>query len=84
MSNEIQNQFAVELSDSELDTVAGGFSLVIGNGQSLTNDSVSKFSQKDLLVSGGTFAGPGGAGNTFGVAAREIYSFSNQNLGVGN
>ncbi|BAZ39317.1 hypothetical protein NIES4101_52690 [Calothrix sp. NIES-4101] len=84
MSNEITNEFAVELSDSELDTVAGGFSLVIDNGQTLTNDSVSKFSQKDLLVAGGTFAGPGGAGNTFSVAAREIKSFSNQNLGVGN
>jgi hypothetical protein len=82
MSNEIKNQFAVELSEDELDTVAGGFAL--GNGQSLTNDSVSKFSQKDLLVTGGTVAGPNGAGNTFGVAAREIYSFSNQNLGVGN
>jgi hypothetical protein len=84
MSNEIKNQFAVELSEDELDTVAGGFGLVLGNGQSLTNDSISEFSQKDLLVTGGTVAGPTGAGNTFGVAAREIYSFSNQNLGVGN
>jgi hypothetical protein len=84
MSNEIKNQFAVELSEDELDTVAGGFALSIGNGQTLTNDSVSKFSQKDLLVTGGTFAGPNGAGNTFGVATREIYSGSGQMLGIGN
>jgi hypothetical protein len=84
MSNEIKNQFAVELSDSELDTVAGGLSLVLGNGQSLTNDSISQFSQKTLLVSGGTFAGPGGTGNTFNVAAQETTSSSGQILGISN
>ena len=84
MSNEIKNQMAIELSEDELDTVAGGFSLVLGNGQSLTNDSVSQFQQKTLLVSGGTFSGPGGAGNTFQVAAQEISSSSGQILAIGN
>jgi hypothetical protein len=84
MSNEIKNQMAIELSDSELDTVAGGFSLVLGNGQSLTNDSLSQFQQKTTIVSGGTVAGPGGAGTTFSAGLQDISSLSNQILGVDN
>ena len=83
-SSEIKGQFAVELSEDELDTVAGGFSLVLGNGQSLTNDSLSQFQQKTTIVSGGTVAGPGGAGTTFSAGLQDISSLSNQVLGIGN
>jgi hypothetical protein len=61
MSNEIKNQIAVELSDSELDTVAGGINLFSG--------SLSAFSQETLLTKTVTTAGPNGAGTVQTVEA---------------
>ncbi|MDZ7962699.1 MAG: CTB family bacteriocin, partial [Aulosira sp. DedQUE10] len=62
MSHEIKNIVAVELSEDELDNVAGGFGIILDGGQSLELNTGSSFHQKNLAVGQQTFAGPGGAG----------------------
>ncbi|BAZ03663.1 CTB family bacteriocin [Calothrix sp. NIES-3974] len=83
MSNEIKNS-AVELSIDELETVAGGFGIILAPGQALDLDTDANFQQKDLAVAQQTFAGPGGAGNALVVQAREIKSNSGQSLNLFN
>ncbi|EKE97709.1 MULTISPECIES: CTB family bacteriocin [unclassified Tolypothrix] len=83
MSNEIKNIAAVELSEDELDNVAGGFGIVLGGGQSLGLVTGSSFEQKNLAVGQQTVAGPGGAGTTTLVNAQDIISSAGQGLFVG-
>ncbi len=83
MSHEIKNT-AVELSIDELETVAGGFGIILAPGQALDLDTDANFQQKDLAVAQQTFAGPGGAGNALVVQAREIKSNSGQSLNLFN
>ncbi|MBD2167737.1 hypothetical protein H6G04_25440 [Calothrix membranacea FACHB-236] len=85
MSNEIKNISAVELSEDELDNVAGGFGgIAIGGGQNLDLFTNSSFQQKNLAVGQQTIAGPGGAGTTTLVNAQDIFSNAGQGLFVGN
>ncbi|BAY31084.1 hypothetical protein NIES2107_29380 [Nostoc carneum NIES-2107] len=84
MSTEIKNIAAVELSEDELDNVAGGFGIILGDGQSLSLGTGSTFQQKNLAVGQQTFAGPNGAGTTTLVNAQEIFSDAGQILTVGN
>ena len=84
MSNEIKNTNAIELSETELDSVAGGFSISIGEGQNLALDTNSSFQQSNLVVGQQTFAGPTGAGTVTMVNAQDIFSNAGQGLGVGN
>ncbi|BAY99561.1 hypothetical protein NIES37_35470 [Tolypothrix tenuis PCC 7101] len=84
MSNEIKNIAAVEMSEDELDNVAGGFGIVLGGGQSLGLVTGSSFEQKNLAVGQQTVAGPGGAGTTTLVNAQDIISSAGQGLFVGN
>jgi hypothetical protein len=81
MNNEIN---AVELSDLELDTVAGGFAISIAPGQNLALDTNSSFSQKTLGFGQSTFSGPNGSGTTTLVSINEIFTDAGQNLAVGN
>lgn len=81
MNNEIN---AVELSDLELDNVAGGFALSIGNGQNLALDTSSSFSQKILQVAQSTFSGPNGSGTTSLFNVSEIFTDASQSFGLGN
>ncbi|BAZ03664.1 CTB family bacteriocin [Calothrix sp. NIES-3974] len=83
MSDEIKNS-AVELSIDELETVAGGFGIILAPAQALDLDTDANFQQKDLAVAQQTFAGPGGAGNALVVQAREIKSNSGQSLNLFN
>ncbi len=83
MSHEINNT-AVELSIDELETVAGGFGIILAPGQGLDLATNANFNQKDLAVKQETFAGPGGAGNALVVQAREIDSNSGQFLSLFN
>ncbi|EKE97704.1 MULTISPECIES: CTB family bacteriocin [unclassified Tolypothrix] len=84
MSNEIKNIAAVELSEDELDNVAGGFDgIVLGGGQNLGLFTNSSFQQKNLAVGQQTVAGPGGAGTTTLVNAQDIISSAGQGLFVG-
>ena len=50
MSNEIKNTDAIELSEAELDSVAGGFSISIGEGQSLAINTLSNLSHKNNII----------------------------------
>ncbi|MBD2169479.1 hypothetical protein H6G04_34535 [Calothrix membranacea FACHB-236] len=84
MSNEIKNIAAVELSEDELDNVAGGFGIILGDGQSLGLNTGSTFQQKSLTVGQQTFAGPHGAGTTTLVNVEEIISHAGQELIIGN
>ncbi|BAY89351.1 MULTISPECIES: CTB family bacteriocin [unclassified Tolypothrix] len=84
MSHEIKNIVAVELSEDELDNVAGGFGIILGDGQSLTLGTGATFQQKNLAVAQQTFAGPNGAGTTTLINAQEIFSDAGQVLTVGN
>jgi hypothetical protein len=81
MNNELN---AVELSDLELDLVAGGFGISIGDGQNLALDTNSSFSQKVLQVAQSTVSGPGGSATQTAVAASDIFTNAGQFLGVGN
>ncbi|BAY99244.1 hypothetical protein NIES37_32230 [Tolypothrix tenuis PCC 7101] len=85
MSNEIKNIAAIELSEDELDNVAGGVGeFVLSGGQNLGLFTGASFQQKNLAVGQQTIAGPGGAGTTTLVNAQEIISNSGQILTVGN
>ncbi|QIR39726.1 hypothetical protein HCG51_25460 [Tolypothrix sp. PCC 7910] len=85
MSHEIKKIAAIELSEDELDNVAGGFGgIAIGGGQNLDLFTNSSFQQKNLAVGQQTIAGPGGAGTTTLVNAQEIFSNAGQGLFVGN
>ena len=76
MSNEIKNQVAVELSETELDSVAGGQSLNLHTG--------SFFNQKNLGLAHATTAGPGGATTAGIVDVGSIASGAGQHLGIVN
>ncbi|BAY99246.1 hypothetical protein NIES37_32250 [Tolypothrix tenuis PCC 7101] len=81
MSNEIKNIAAVELSEDELDNVAGGTGeFILSGGQNLGLFTGASFQQKNLAVGQQTIAGPGGAGTTTLVNAQEIISNSGQGL----
>jgi hypothetical protein len=82
MNNELN---AVELSDLELDTVAGGFGgISIGDGQNLALDTNSSFSKNILQVAQATVSGPGGSGTQTAVGLDSLFTDAGQNLGVGN
>ncbi|OUL25962.1 hypothetical protein BV372_27415 [Nostoc sp. T09] len=85
MSYEIKNIVAVELSEDELDSIAGGFGgISIGYGQNLGLFTNSSFHQSNLAVGQQTVAGPTGAGTTTLVNAQDIFSNAGQGLSVGN
>ncbi|OUL20957.1 hypothetical protein BV378_28225 [Nostoc sp. RF31YmG] len=84
MSHEIKNNVAVELSETELDSVTGGFGIIIGDGQNLGLFTNSTFQQSNLAAGQQTVAGPTGAGTTTLVSAQDIFSNAGQGLSVGN
>ncbi len=79
MSNEIKNAAAIELSEQELDIVAGGTSQFPFSGL-----SGSSFEQVELFAGEATFAGPGGAGTTASLQLGQITSGSFQGIEFGN
>ncbi len=81
MNNELN---AVELSDLELETVAGGFAFSIGDGQSLSLGTNSSFGQKMLQVGQATTSGPGGSGTQTMISAGSIFTDASQGFGLGN
>ena len=84
MSNQIDvNHTAVELSEQELDTVAGGLSISLGDGQQFASDASNTFSQKNLTVGQQTFAGPGGSGTASLTNLQEILSTAGQGIAAG-
>ena len=75
MNHEIN---AVELSDLELDTVAGGLAISFGDVQGFASDASNTFSQKNLMVGQQTFAGPNGSGTVSMTNMQEIFSSAAQ------
>ena len=84
MTNEIKNTVAVELSSDELDTVAGGLMISLGDGQGFASDASNTYKQSVLSVGQQTFAGPGGSGTASMANLQEIFSSANQGLATGN
>ena len=62
MTSVIKNTIAVELTEDELDTVHGGLSISLGDGQGFASDASNTFTQEKLAVGQQTFAGPHGSG----------------------
>jgi hypothetical protein len=85
MSHEIKNSVAVELSETELDSVTGGFGgIIIDNGQNLALGTFSSFEQKNTTVGQQTFTGSGGSYTATLVNVQKSYSQSGQTLTVCN
>ncbi|MBW4506303.1 MAG: CTB family bacteriocin [Scytonematopsis contorta HA4267-MV1] len=84
MSNEIMNSVAVELSSDELDTVAGGLSITLGNGQGFSSDANNTFTKKSLTVGQQTFAGPNGSFTSSMTNLEETISSAFQGIAIGN
>ena len=84
MSNEIKNTVAIELSEDQLDTVAGGVSITLAPGQGFASDASNGFGQKNLAVGQQTFAGPNGSGTASLTNLQEIFSSAAQGIAIGN
>ncbi len=84
MSNEIMNSVAIELSSDELDTVAGGLSITLGDGQGFSSDANNTFNKKNLTTGQQTFAGPNGSGTMSMTNLQEIFSSAAQGIGIKN
>ena len=83
MSNEIKNTNAIKLSEDELDTVAGGFAISIGEGQNLAFNTFSNFSQKSTTIVQETFTGFDGSYTGTFIHTYETTSSAGQSLIVG-
>ncbi|MCY6493879.1 CTB family bacteriocin [Leptolyngbya sp. GGD] len=81
MTSEIKTNInAVELSDNELDTVAGGLAIAIGDVQGYAQSAANDFFQKNLTVAQQTFAGPGGSGTASVTNLQAIGSSAGQSI----
>ena len=72
----------VELSDAELNDVAGG-TIVIGDVTGFAQDAFNSFFQKDTKVAQRTFAGPDGSGTESAALISEIKSAAGQMIVIG-
>ncbi len=79
MNNEIN---AVELSNDELDTVAGGLAISLGDIGGFASDASNTFKQTNLTVGQQTFAGPGGSYTGSVTNLQEIFSTAGQAIAV--
>ena len=84
MTSVIKNTVAIELSEAELDTVAGGVSITLGAGQGFASDASNGFGQKNLAVGQQTFAGPHGSGTASLTNLQEIFSSAAQGIAIGS
>ncbi len=83
MTNVIKNTVAIELTEDELDTVHGGLSISLGDGQGFASDASNTFSQKNLAVGQQTFAGPNGSGTASMTNLDKIFSSAGQGIAAG-
>ncbi|MBD2196887.1 MULTISPECIES: CTB family bacteriocin [Calothrix] len=83
MSESIKNIAVVELSEQELDNVAGGLSVVIGDAQGYNSQASNGFFQKELIVAQQTYAGPNGSGTASIASLKEISSSAGLNIAIG-
>ncbi|MBD2202272.1 hypothetical protein H6G33_11615 [Calothrix sp. FACHB-1219] len=83
MSNTIKNIGAVELSEQELDNVAGGLALVLGDVNGYASQATNGFSQKDLIIAQQTTAGPNGSSTGSITSLKEVASSAGLNIAIG-
>jgi hypothetical protein len=82
MNNEITTQAAaIELSEQELDNVAGGLSL--SDVHSFASGASNTFRKKTSMVEQGTFAGEHGSGTFSSVGIEDILSSAGQGMVIG-
>ncbi|GJD19272.1 hypothetical protein RIVM261_042280 [Rivularia sp. IAM M-261] len=73
---------AIELSNDELDIVAGGLAISLDDIGGFASDASNTFSQKNLAVGQQTFAGPGGSFTGSVTNLQEIISTAGQAIAV--
>ncbi|BAY09157.1 CTB family bacteriocin [Calothrix sp. NIES-2098] len=81
MSAEINK--AIELSEDELDVVAGGNGLVIDGVNTIFQTNANSFDQDQKVLQQVSSAGPGGANSASNVATLHTSSFSFQQTFIG-
>jgi hypothetical protein len=74
---------AIELTEDDLDCVAGGLGINFGDVESFAQKSGNFFSQKNLSVGQATFAGPNGSGTISQVDFQQIDSGAFQDIAIG-
>lgn len=74
---------AIELSETELETVAGGLSVTIGDIGGFSQTAANDFTQKNLALAQKTFAGPDGSGTASVFDLKLIGSSAGQTISVG-
>lgn len=77
----IEESAMVELTEGDLDGVAGG-SLSLGDLGGLFQSAGNFFSQENISLDQATFAGPGGAGTLSSLDYQKIDSGAFQTIGV--
>lgn len=83
MNSQIKNMDAVELSEQELDTVAGGLAVTLGDVKGYASDAANDFFQKNLTVVQQTSAGPQGSYTGSVTKLEEISSSAGQAITIG-
>ncbi|BAY61146.1 hypothetical protein NIES22_12070 [Calothrix brevissima NIES-22] len=83
MSNSIKNIGAVELSEQELDNVAGGLALSLGDVNAYASQAGNNFFQKELIVAQQTSAGPNGSTTGSITSLKEVASSAGLNIAIG-
>ena len=83
MSNSIKNLSVVELSEQELDEVAGGLAIVLGDVEGYASQAANDFFQKDLVVAQTTTAGPNGSSTGSVTSLKEIATSAGLNIAIG-
>lgn len=72
----------VELSETELNDVAGGLAVTIGDVGGFAQFAGNSFTQKELSIAQRTFAGPEGSGTVSGFGLKLIDSFAGQGIAI--
>ena len=83
MNSQIKNMDAVELSEQELDTVAGGLAVTLGDVKGYASDAANDFFQKDLTVVQQTYAGPQGSYTGSVTNQTDTGSSAGQGIAIG-
>lgn len=73
---------AIELSTDELDTVAGGLAITLGNVGGFASDASNSYSLKQLQVGQQTFADPNGSYTGSVTNLTDIFSNAGQAIAV--
>lgn len=76
------NSSAIELTETELDSVAGGV-IFIGDAKGYGQIAFNDFFQKNTMVAQQTFSGPDGSGTQSATTISETKSSAGQGIFIG-